>query len=885
MPPNTQANGDIVPAEERKAFLARMLPFAQKWEAQTGVPADVYLAMMANESNYGRDTTYFGIKGSYNGLSGNFNTWEDANGQRQQIVDQFAEYATPDDAHKHLLEEMASDRYKDAWAKLQAARSGTGPVADTVWRQWLKDINHTSDGLGWATDPDYAQTITDLKETNDRYRRGIAQNDADVYQARRQRLPNGALTAGAVGGVRPPPPPPPPTLPNGEPAAEARGGLIPRFAGGGSTGGNQALFVKLYWPYAAAWEKATGIPASVMLGIGASESNWGAAGSIFGIKGASPSGQSQNYPTWEYVNGQRVQTNANFAVYNNPNEAFSHFAGLVTSGRYAPAYQQFQRDGNTYNFIANLQRAGYATDPNWVNNVATLSRQADSIATSTGAKTQPAPTPQQVQANIAAGNPPKLPSVGTGGAAVTDPNKPVTVDDLMQIQAVTINQENNAIKDLVTAKASASTAPGPVNPSTGMASPSQADLIQRQIDAHTQSRDNATNEWVKLGTLNGKIRPEMTEEQKQTLLQNQVKLGIEAANSQVSAGSLAVSAARLPIEASGSRAELGRSQADLVGSYAQEGNASANMLDALQKYFAGTVSADIATGNYIESIVAGAFTRAYDTALLAVKKGELSTTAFSNVVTAIAAQTSAEAQWAMRNLAEAQYVSEENWKRAERLLPAGQEYMPGMGPDDERAQAMRKMGIVPMVQKAVPLAADWNDPWANLRQADAQRVSLGQTKPGAAFAPAIAGQTAVAGDIYKDYKQPFTFTPPAGFEKPLAVDPEKVRQDMAYQGYGNALTGFLANMNAGVPSMPNAPAFSTPNIPGGYDPENTDANGMPLTEAEKKRRADEAAAKAKAASQPVTGTSKPEVPLGSAGGYSRGGVLMAPPPLPRARRR
>jgi hypothetical protein len=58
-------------------------------------------------------------------------------------------------------------------------------------------------------------------------------------------------------------------------------------------------FVKQMYPYAKAWSEKTGIPPQVFVAIGASETNWGRAGGFFGIKGASPSGRSQNYATWE----------------------------------------------------------------------------------------------------------------------------------------------------------------------------------------------------------------------------------------------------------------------------------------------------------------------------------------------------------------------------------------------------------------------------------------------------------------------------------------------------------------------------------------------------------------------------------------------------------
>lgn len=159
-------------------------------------------------------------------------------------------------------------------------------------------------------------------------------------------------------------------------------------------------FIAIYGPYAQQWAEQSGIPAEVFLAIGASETNWGAAGSIFGIKGASPSGKSQRYKTWENVNGQRVYAVDDFAVYDDPNEAFQHFMGLVSNGRYAPAWQRFQKNGDWYEFLEGINKAGYATDPQWATKIANLSEGirgevGDMPARQTGPTQGGRPAPEQ----------------------------------------------------------------------------------------------------------------------------------------------------------------------------------------------------------------------------------------------------------------------------------------------------------------------------------------------------------------------------------------------------------------------------------------------------------------------------------------------------------
>lgn len=169
---------------------------------------------------------------------------------------------------------------------------------------------------------------------------------------------------------------------------------VVRFDAGGVTDAEKAQFVKLYLPLAKNWEQRSGIPASVLVGWGASETNWGRAGGLFGVKGKSPSGQSATYATHEYIGGRRVDLNDEFAVYANPEEGFQHLMSLLQNQRYGPAYAQFQRDGNVASFLAGIQQAGYATDVNWPRNVLSLSNTVNQVAETSGAARLPAATTQ-----------------------------------------------------------------------------------------------------------------------------------------------------------------------------------------------------------------------------------------------------------------------------------------------------------------------------------------------------------------------------------------------------------------------------------------------------------------------------------------------------------
>jgi flagellar protein FlgJ len=119
--------------------------------------------------------------------------------------------------------------------------------------------------------------------------------------------------------------------------------------------------------------KATGIPARFLLGQAALESGWGkreiraADGSqsfnVFGIKaGRSWTGPTVQVMTTEYVDGVPRKVMQKFRAYASYAEAFKDYAGLMQGNqRYAAVLKQTDSAGFAYG----LQRAGYATDPQY----------------------------------------------------------------------------------------------------------------------------------------------------------------------------------------------------------------------------------------------------------------------------------------------------------------------------------------------------------------------------------------------------------------------------------------------------------------------------------------------------------------------------------------
>jgi flagellar protein FlgJ len=117
-----------------------------------------------------------------------------------------------------------------------------------------------------------------------------------------------------------------------------------------------------------------GIPASYMLGQAGHETGWGrseikqADGSnsfnVFGIKaGKGWKGKVAEITTTEYINGQAQKVKAKFRAYDSYQDAFRDYARLISdSPRYAKVMDSLQ---SAQSFASGLQRAGYATDPQY----------------------------------------------------------------------------------------------------------------------------------------------------------------------------------------------------------------------------------------------------------------------------------------------------------------------------------------------------------------------------------------------------------------------------------------------------------------------------------------------------------------------------------------
>ena len=162
---------------------------------------------------------------------------------------------------------------------------------------------------------------------------------------------------------------------------EARPAATAAAPGAGSStvsrapaGQRQAGFVAQHSQAAAEVARESGIPASFMIGQAGHETGWGRSeirhrdGSpsfnLFGIKATSSwKGKVAEVTTTEYINGEPRKVTAKFRAYDSYAESFRDYARLIgNSPRYGQVMDQL---GSVQGFAQGLQRAGYATDPQY----------------------------------------------------------------------------------------------------------------------------------------------------------------------------------------------------------------------------------------------------------------------------------------------------------------------------------------------------------------------------------------------------------------------------------------------------------------------------------------------------------------------------------------
>ena len=244
----------------------------------------------------------------------------------------------------------------------------------------MRDAN-PQDGMFDSDQTRLYQSMLDQQMAQAMAKRGIGLAEIMVKQLANGNIQDAARTAALGAGVAPSAAGAAPADPNtAAPAfsdvpAGAPAALTAPAAGAASDAiGSGREFADRMWPHAAEASRTTGIPAHFMLGQAALESGWGkreirgADGAqsfnLFGIKaGRGWNGPTVEAPTTEYVNGTPVKTTARFRTYGSYAESFRDYAKfLSTNPRYAGV---IDNAADAAGFARNLQKAGYATDPQY----------------------------------------------------------------------------------------------------------------------------------------------------------------------------------------------------------------------------------------------------------------------------------------------------------------------------------------------------------------------------------------------------------------------------------------------------------------------------------------------------------------------------------------
>jgi len=134
--------------------------------------------------------------------------------------------------------------------------------------------------------------------------------------------------------------------------------------------------------------RATGVPAHLMLGQAALETGWGKreikaadgtpSHNLFGIKATGNwAGKVVEAMTTEYVNGVKQKRIEKFRAYDSYADSFKDFAKLMTNN---PRYEKVIANlNNVYDYAQEMQKAGYATDPNYATKLTSVIKKFVSL--------------------------------------------------------------------------------------------------------------------------------------------------------------------------------------------------------------------------------------------------------------------------------------------------------------------------------------------------------------------------------------------------------------------------------------------------------------------------------------------------------------------------
>ncbi len=160
-------------------------------------------------------------------------------------------------------------------------------------------------------------------------------------------------------------------------------------------------FIATMLPMAEKAAERLGIEPRFLVAQAALETGWGKSmirqkdGSnshnLFGIKATGWKGESATVMTTEYVNGTATRERAGFRAYDSFEQSFDDFVSLLENNdRYRTAIQVASNTGDSERFVKELQKAGYATDPQYARKISQIARKMQTYQTVADANSVPA---------------------------------------------------------------------------------------------------------------------------------------------------------------------------------------------------------------------------------------------------------------------------------------------------------------------------------------------------------------------------------------------------------------------------------------------------------------------------------------------------------------
>ncbi|MEG4314295.1 flagellar assembly peptidoglycan hydrolase FlgJ [Pseudomonas sp. FIP_A4] len=181
---------------------------------------------------------------------------------------------------------------------------------------------------------------------------------------------------------------------NGVPANAAAAPSKTRFS-------SREEFITTMLPMAEKAAERLGVEPRYLVAQAALETGWGKSmirhrdGSnshnLFGIKATGWQGESASATTTEYVNGKATREVAGFRAYDSFEQSFNDFVSLLENNdRYRTAIQVASNSGDSERFVKELQKAGYATDPQYARKISQIARKMQTYQTVADAGSAPA---------------------------------------------------------------------------------------------------------------------------------------------------------------------------------------------------------------------------------------------------------------------------------------------------------------------------------------------------------------------------------------------------------------------------------------------------------------------------------------------------------------